>query len=211
LYRQFVNSDENDPGIEFIDERGQRRPADWPKDGVSLVELKMPDWATNGHANGSSNGNGHASTNGHKPTDTGRLHKQWVKAGSVSDFPKDGGSTIKHGDVQIAVYNFASRGEWYACQNMCPHKNAFVLSRGIVGSEGDEPKVACPLHKKPFSLKTGACLSGEEFSVKVFPVKVEDGDVYVELPPQEQLNALLSTKIHCIAASDTQDAMACIG
>ena len=131
--------------------------------------------------------------------------------GHISDFPKNGGAAIKYGHVQIAVYNFANRGEWYACQNMCPHKNAFVLSRGIIGTDGDEPKVACPLHKKPFSLKTGQSLSGEDFSVKVFPVKVVDDEVFLELPPQEQLDALLSTALHCIGASDAENAMACAG
>jgi NAD(P)H-dependent nitrite reductase small subunit len=109
---------------------------------------------------------------------------------------------VKVGKVQIAVFNFASRGQWYACQNMCPHKNAFVLSRGIIGTAGQEPKVACPLHKRPFSLATGRSLSGEDFSVKVFPVKVVDDEVYIELPPQEQLDALLATELHCIGACD---------
>ena len=90
-------------------------------------------------------------------------------------FPLDGGATIKYGKSQIAVFNFASRGEWYATQNMCPHKKAFVLSRGIVGTAGDEPKVACPLHKKTFSLETGESLQGEEYRIQTFPVKVEGG------------------------------------
>jgi len=71
--------------------------------------------------------------------------------------------------------------------------------------------VACPLHKKPFSLKTGECLSGEDLSVKVFPVKVADDQVFLELPPQEQLDALLATELHSIAASDAQRAAACAG
>ena len=40
LFRQFVNTDETEPGIEFIDERGQRRPADWPKDVVPLHQIR---------------------------------------------------------------------------------------------------------------------------------------------------------------------------
>ena len=87
---------------------------------------------------------------------------------------------------------------------MCPHKNAFVFSRGIVGTMGDEPKVACPLHKKTFSLRTGECLSGDPYAVKVFPVKVEADEVFLELPPQAQLNALLSTKEHCVKAATCQ-------
>ena len=123
---------------------------------------------------------------------------EWVEVGSVADFPQDGGAAIKYGDVQIAVFNFTSRGEWYACQNMCPHKNAFVLSRGILGSAGEEPKVACPLHKKPFSLRSGESLSGEDYSVKVFPIKVEGDKVLVKLPPKQQLDALLATRLHII-------------
>jgi len=199
LFRQFVNTNETEPGIEFIDERGQKRPADWPKDVVPVHQIKLP----------SANGNGKPNRNGRAPARD--ISRKWVCVGTVSDFPTNGGATVKYGDVQIAVYNFTSRGEWYACQNMCPHKHAFVLSRGIVGSAGDEPKVACPLHKKPFSLKTGECLSGEEYSVKVFPVKVVDDDVFLELPPQEQLDALLATELHCITASDAQRAAACAG
>ena len=29
-FEQFVNTKDTEPGIEFITERGQRRPADWP-------------------------------------------------------------------------------------------------------------------------------------------------------------------------------------
>ena len=142
------------------------------------------------------------------------MKKQWVKVGQIADFPANGGAAIKYGDVQIAVYNFASRGEWYACQNMCPHMNAFVLSRGIIGTAGKEPKVACPLHKKPFSLTTGQCLSGEPYSLKVFPVKVEADEVYLELPPSEQLEALLATSHHAIktahvGASESEPCVGC--
>jgi len=108
------------------------------------------------------------------------------------------------------VFNFAARGEWYACQNMCPHKNAFVLSRGILGSAGETPKVACPLHKKPFSLQTGECISGEDFSVKVFPVKVECDQVYLDLPPADKLDALLATDLHRINAEDSAACAACM-
>lgn len=43
--------------------------------------------------------------------------------------------------------------EWYATQNVCPHKRALVLSEGIVGSKEGILKVACPLHKNNFALK----------------------------------------------------------
>lgn len=196
LFRQFVNTDETESCIELVPERGQARPADWPSEGVSLYQIKLKE-AAEKSANGSEQ-----PPAGRKAGSDNPPKKQWVRVGTVDDFPPNGGAAIKYGQVQIAVYNFASRGQWYACQNMCPHKNAFVLSRGIVGDLGGEPKVACPLHKKPFSLKTGECLSGEEFSLKVFPVRVEGQDVFLELPPQDQLDALLATTLHCVREGD---------
>ena len=106
------------------------------------------------------------------------------------------------GDVAIGEQRQAFETQWRSC---AVAEEAFAAV-AIVGSDGDEPKVACPLHKKPFSLKTGASLSGEDYSVKVFPVKVVDGEVLVELPPTEQLDALLSTKMHCISSCDAQKA-----
>jgi nitrite reductase (NADH) large subunit len=192
---QFVNTEETEVGIEIVTERGQSRPADWPRDGVTLQQIEAMPTAAITTPCGTDGKNGklaRSSSNG------SNAKPQWVRVGRVADFPKDGGAAVKYGDVQIAVFNFASRGEWYACQNMCPHKKAFVLSRGIVGTQGEIPKVACPLHKKSFSLQTGDCVSGDELSVKVFPVKIADDEVYLLLPAKEQLDALLATKLHCI-------------
>lgn len=106
---------------------------------------------------------------------------EWILACYTDDVPENGGVCMKHGDEQIAIYNFKRRNEWYATQNLCPHKQQMALSRGMIGSAGDacEPKVACPFHKKTFSLLTGECLSGDEYQIKTYPVKVEDGKVYV--------------------------------
>ncbi|MGL4631198.1 MAG: nitrite reductase small subunit NirD [Leadbetterella sp.] len=103
----------------------------------------------------------------------------WVLACNTDDIPSDGGACVLIEDEQIAVYNFSRRGEWYATQNLCPHKQQMALSRGMIGSHGEEPKVACPFHKKTFSLKSGNCLSGDEYTIKTYPVKVEGKNVYL--------------------------------
>lgn len=108
----------------------------------------------------------------------------WFKAAKVSDFPENAGACVRYKGMQIAVFNFARRNEWYACQNLCPHKKQMILSRGMIGTSGDEPKVACPFHKRSFSLKNGECLTGAEESIAVFPVKVEDGYVYLGFPSE---------------------------
>ena len=164
MFRQFVNTDETEPGVEFVVERGQRHPAGWPSDFVPLQAL---------------NGSG---SSRQKKRDRATPQARWHRVGCVSDFPKDAGACVKCEGIQIAVYRFSSRNEWHACQNMCPHKRELVLSRGILGDQGGVPKVACPVHKKAFSLESGKCLSGEDYAVKVFPVKVEGDDVYVQVP-----------------------------
>ena len=103
----------------------------------------------------------------------------WFKAAEVAAFPANGGACVKYQDQQIAVFHFARRNEWYACQNLCPHKQQMILSRGLIGDQCGEPKVACPFHKKTFSLITGENLNGECYSVETYPVKIEDGFVYI--------------------------------
>ncbi len=105
--------------------------------------------------------------------------KIWFKAAPIAKFPKNGGACIKYQDKQIAVFNFTREKTWYACQNLCPHKMEMVLSRGMIGEENMEAKVACPLHKNTFSLKTGENLNGSLEAIVTYPVKVEDGFVYV--------------------------------
>jgi len=54
-----------------------------------------------------------------------------------------------------------------------------VLSRGMIGEEQMQAKVACPLHKNTFSLKTGKNLNGTLDPIATYPVKIEDGYVYI--------------------------------
>lgn len=154
--------------IEFVDQRGQVRPADWSKDGSSQ-------------------------TNWEAPTDIfANSEKSWVKMGKTFDFAANVGSPVLYGDSQLAIFNNALRGEWHCTQNMCPHKQAFVLSQGIVGDASGVPKVACPLHKKQFDLTCGEEIDGD-LNIITFPVKVENDDVLVELPSIPEVDAILGT------------------
>ena len=184
FFRQFANTDDVEPGIEFVTERGQKHPAPWPSDLVTID---------------------HRSAGSVPPKDEPRGDRaepltEWVRVGGVADFPIDGGRAIKYGATQIAVFRFESRNEWYATENTCPHKREAVLSRGIIGDRQGEPKVACPLHKKTFSLHTGKCLSGENYQVQVFPVRVVGDEVFVQLPPPDDFSLPVVTSDVCALA-----------
>jgi nitrite reductase (NADH) small subunit len=105
----------------------------------------------------------------------------WLAVCQATDVPADGGACALVEGEQVAIFNFARRGEWYATQNLCPHKQQMILARGMIGSTGEacEPKVACPYHKRTFSLLTGECLNGDECSIQTYPIKVENEVVYI--------------------------------
>ena len=104
----------------------------------------------------------------------------WFSACDVSVVPSNGGVCVKYGEEQIALFHFSRRNEWYATQNECPHKKQMALSRGMIGTQADEPKIACPFHKRSFSLIDGHCMnSDEDYTIKIFPVKIENNQVYI--------------------------------
>lgn len=104
----------------------------------------------------------------------------WIQVCSVEDVPVNGGVCAKIGEAQIAIFNFANRSEWYACQNECPHRRQMVLSRGITGSTQNEPKIACPFHKRTFSLITGQCMNDESCEpISTYPVRIANQQVWI--------------------------------
>jgi nitrite reductase (NADH) large subunit len=111
----------------------------------------------------------------------------WIDVGAADDFPANGGGAVKVGGAELAVYNHVAVGKWYATQNSCPHKQLQVLSRGLLGLQGDVPKVACPIHKNTYNLETGKGISNPGLNVATFEVKIENGRVLLHLPPNEVL------------------------
>ena len=107
----------------------------------------------------------------------------WVKVCKTTDVPENGGACALLGDKQVAIFNYKVTNQWFATDNLCPHKQQMVLSRGMIGSHGEEcePKVACPFHKKTFSLNSGKCLSGDDYKINTYEIKVEGDDVYLRV------------------------------
>jgi NAD(P)H-dependent nitrite reductase small subunit len=175
-FKQFANSPEVQQTIEFVEERGQWRPAYWGKD----IAWSMPEDAM-------------------EPTG----HEAWVDVGSVADFPAKTGTAILYGEVQLAVFRY-NEDEWYATQNMSPKKRAFVLSEGLLGNAGGVRKVACPLHKNQFSLSTGECLDDPSLKIMTFDVRVEGERVEVFLPPTSKLDSILATENNFVRGIEEQ-------
>jgi nitrite reductase (NADH) small subunit len=106
----------------------------------------------------------------------------WVDVCGLDDLVPDRGVCALVGDRQVAIFRVTPRDELFAVSNFDPFSRAFVLSRGIVGSRGDVPKVASPVYKQTFDLRTGECLDDPDVRIETYPVKVAGGRVCIELP-----------------------------
>jgi len=82
---------------------------------------------------------------------------------------------LKIDGVDVAVCRHD--GAYHAFQNVCTHQYA-LLSDGFV----EDGCIECPLHQARFDIKTGQpqCAPAS-VPIRIFPVKVEDGRVYVDL------------------------------
>lgn len=91
-----------------------------------------------------------------------------IKNGEALSFAPE-----KH--APLAIFNVD--GEFLCTTDTCTHE-ASSLSDGYI--DGDT--VECPFHFARFSLRTGAVLCPPAIlPLKTFPVKLEDGKIYVDL------------------------------
>ncbi len=97
---------------------------------------------------------------------------EFVRVASEGDLPEGEGRMVDVGDTEVALFNVG--GRLYAMDNICLHR------RGPLG-EGtlEGTVVTCPLHGWQYDVRTGVHLLNEELKVDIYPLKVEDGEVYV--------------------------------
>lgn len=95
----------------------------------------------------------------------------------------EGGVAALVDGVAVAIFR-THDGNVYATSNYDPCSQTSVLARGIVGTRGEIPFVASPMHKQAFDLRTGQCLDDAAVRVPTYDVRVEDGLVLVG-PPLE--------------------------
>jgi len=102
----------------------------------------------------------------------------WHEVAADDALGDDEALGVRVGEVPIAIVR--AGGALHAVHNVCTHQYA-LLSDGYV----EDGCIECPLHQGRFELTTGLarCAPVTE-PVKVYPVKVEDGKILVELGDQ---------------------------
>ncbi|MGQ5259672.1 nitrite reductase small subunit NirD [Micromonospora sp. ZYX-F-536] len=107
----------------------------------------------------------------------------WTPVCRLDRLEADRGVAALVDGVQVALFRTADG--LFAIDNHDPVSGAYVLSRGIVGSRGDVPTVASPLHKQVYDLRTGRCLDLPGVSVTRHAVRCRDGLVEVRLRQED--------------------------
>jgi len=174
-FKQFANTSETHDSeqIEYIDMRGQRHPNTYSPPDILGAALYSKDTAPESW--------------------------EWIYAGQVSDFPKNGGLAVKHGTQELAVFHLpgqAAEEQWLATQNLCPHRQARVMSRSLVGQlPSGALTLADPIYKTTYNLRTGEGIGNPNFNLSTFRTKVEDGKVFVRVPPSSEMEQAFERKI----------------
>lgn len=104
----------------------------------------------------------------------------WTGVCAVDDLVPERGVCALVGGHPVAVFRVGD--ELFALSNLDPFSRASVLSRGIVGSKGERLKIASPVYKQSFDLRTGECLDNPSVSIPTYGVRAVDGWVEVASP-----------------------------
>ena len=99
----------------------------------------------------------------------------FVRIGSRSEMPgKDEAREFTAGGRIICVANVA--GHLSAMDNVCAHRGG-PLGQGLISGG----KLICPWHGWEFDCRSGRSLS-DDLEVESFPVIVENGNIFIEVP-----------------------------
>ena len=106
--------------------------------------------------------------------------KIWISVCELDDILPDTGVCALVNKQQVAIFRSRRLEQLFAVGNYDPIGEANVLSRGIIGSIGDEIVIASPLYKEHYNLRTGECVEKPEYQIPVYAVRVEDGLVQIQ-------------------------------
>jgi len=106
--------------------------------------------------------------------------ERWHEVCALEDLIEGAGVGALVGGRQIAL--FLVHGRVYALDNFDPASRANVLSRGLTGNLQGERVVASPIYKHHYVLTSGRCVEDPTFNVSVYPTRVTEGRVHVEVP-----------------------------
>jgi nitrite reductase/ring-hydroxylating ferredoxin subunit len=111
-----------------------------------------------------------------------------VRAARLDDVRTAGRASVRVAGHSLAL--FFHDGRVHAVDNRCPHMG-FPLHRGTL----QDGILTCHWHHARFDLESGGTFDQFADEARVFPVEVRDGEVWVDLSPQEDRPAYLRQRL----------------
>jgi nitrite reductase (NADH) small subunit len=102
----------------------------------------------------------------------------WIDIAALDDIPRLGARVVSTDTVEIAVFRTAG-DTVFALKDECPHRKG-PLSQGIV----HDTTVTCPLHNWKIDLASGEAKGPDQGCTRTFPIKVENGRIFLGLNEQ---------------------------
>jgi naphthalene 1,2-dioxygenase system ferredoxin subunit len=103
------------------------------------------------------------------------MANNWLDISALDEVPDDDVLGVDTGAKDLALYKVD--GQVYATDNLCTHGHARLCDGFLDGFE-----IECPLHQGKFDIRNGSptCQPVTE-AVRTYPVKIENGRVFVDL------------------------------
>jgi toluene monooxygenase system ferredoxin subunit len=92
-----------------------------------------------------------------------------------ADTIAEGGMRIVIADAHVIVLAWPENGAIKAFQGVCPHSNM-----PLAEAEFDGTVLTCPSHSWTWNLNTGEPVHPRESALAEYPVRIEDGVVYID-------------------------------
>jgi NAD(P)H-dependent nitrite reductase small subunit len=99
---------------------------------------------------------------------------EWLRVASLGDLPTDIGTYVEVGRREMAL--FLVEGAVYAIDNECPHREGPLWDGDLDGEI-----VTCPIHAWQINVRTGEVPGVPNLCTRTYPVKVENGEVFIEI------------------------------
>jgi nitrite reductase (NADH) small subunit len=99
----------------------------------------------------------------------------FVPVASFDELNETQGKAVRVNNLLIALFKLTS-GQVYAVENSCPHIGA-PLDNGLI----EDKNIICLWHGWSFSLESGISSNCPGVSIKTYPTKVQDGQVFIEI------------------------------
>ena len=101
---------------------------------------------------------------------------KWIKACGAEDVDEEDVIRFDHGGRVFAIYR-SPDDRYFATDGLCTHEG-ISLADGLVMDE----IIECPKHNGRFNYQTGEAKGAPVcVNLRTYPVKVEDGAVFIEV------------------------------